>query len=74
MYLSLRVVELFKGEQYHTGALWPTTGVDFKGKRVGLVGTGSTGVQVIIALAPEVRPFDGVPTFSAIQRTDWTMP
>ena len=31
------------------------TGVDLKGKRVGIIGTGSTGVQVIIALAPEVE-------------------
>jgi cyclohexanone monooxygenase len=44
--------ETFQGEQYHTGA-WPS-GVDLKGKRVGVIGTGSTGVQVIIAIAPEV--------------------
>ncbi len=46
--------ETFKGEQYHT-ARWPRSGVDLKGKRVGIIGTGSTGVQVIIALAPEVE-------------------
>ncbi|HEY8707463.1 MAG TPA: NAD(P)/FAD-dependent oxidoreductase, partial [Burkholderiaceae bacterium] len=38
---------------YHTGA-WPA-GVDLKGKRVGVIGTGSTGVQVITAIAPEVK-------------------
>lgn len=46
--------ENFKGEQYHTGN-WPRTGVDLKGKRVGVIGTGSTGVQVITKIAPEVE-------------------
>ena len=46
--------ETFKGEQYHT-ARWPRSGVDLKGKRVGVIGTGSTGVQVIIATAPEAE-------------------
>lgn len=45
--------ETFKGEQYHTGD-WPVSGVDLKGKRVGVIGTGSTGVQTITAIAPEV--------------------
>ncbi len=43
-------IDTFKGKVYHTGA-WPE-GVDLRGKRVGIVGTGSTGIQVIIALAP----------------------
>lgn len=46
-------VERFKGEIYHTGA-WPQ-GVDLTGKRVGVIGTGSTGVQVIIAVTPIVK-------------------
>lgn len=46
--------ETFQGEQYHT-ARWPRNGVDLKGKRVGVIGTGSTGVQVIISIAPEVE-------------------
>ena len=44
--------EKFKGEQYHTGA-WPE-GVEFGGKKVGVIGTGSTGIQVITAIAPQV--------------------
>lgn len=40
----------FKGESYHTG-LWPATPVDFKGKRVAVIGTGSSGVQIVPALA-----------------------
>ena len=42
----------FRGEQYHTGN-WPEN-VCFEGKRVGVIGTGSTGLQVITAIAPEV--------------------
>src|SRR4051794_22007811 len=36
--------DTFAGESYHTGA-WPHDGVDFTGKRVAVVGTGSSGVQ-----------------------------
>lgn len=43
----------FRGELYHTG-VWPESGVDLRGKRVGVIGTGSSGVQVIPAIAPEV--------------------
>ena len=39
----------FKGVQCHTSA-WPE-GLDLKGKRVGILGTGSSGVQVISAAA-----------------------
>jgi cation diffusion facilitator CzcD-associated flavoprotein CzcO len=40
----------FAGEWHHTGR-WPHGGVDVAGKRVGVVGTGSTGIQAIPALA-----------------------
>lgn len=46
--------DTFQGEQYHT-ARWPKEGVELKGKRVGIIGTGSTGVQVIIDIAPKVE-------------------
>jgi cyclohexanone monooxygenase len=46
-------IDLFKGELYHTGS-WPKE-YDFKGKRVGVLGSGSTGVQVITTLASEVK-------------------
>ncbi len=46
---AFKGIDGFKGLTYHTGA-WPQ-GVDLSGKRVGVIGTGSTGVQVIIALA-----------------------
>ena len=44
----------FTGKIYHTGA-WPHEGVDFSGKRVGVIGTGSSGIQTIPALARQVE-------------------
>jgi cyclohexanone monooxygenase len=35
----------FAGERHHT-ALWPQQGLDMAGKRVGIIGTGASGVQV----------------------------
>ena len=40
----------FQGKYYHT-AQWPEDGVDFTGKRVGVVGTGSSGIQSIPEIA-----------------------
>ena len=45
-------IEDFRGEWYHTGA-WPHEEVDFSGKRVGIIGTGSTGIQAIPVVAAE---------------------
>ena len=45
-------LDTFKGESFHT-ARWPREKVDFKGKRVGVIGTGSTGVQVMPEIAKE---------------------
>src|SRR5262249_2029179 len=39
-------VDDFLCASHHTG-LWPEDGVDFKGKCVGVIGTGASGVQVI---------------------------
>jgi cation diffusion facilitator CzcD-associated flavoprotein CzcO len=44
----------FQGHWYHTGQ-WPHEGVDFRGKRVGVVGTGSTGIQAIPVIAQTAR-------------------
>lgn len=40
----IKGVESFAGEAYHT-ARWPQQPVSFEGKRVGIIGTGATGVQ-----------------------------
>jgi cyclohexanone monooxygenase len=45
-------LDSFAGETFHT-ARWPHEGVDFTGKRVGVIGTGSSGVQAIPLIAKE---------------------
>jgi cation diffusion facilitator CzcD-associated flavoprotein CzcO/acetyl esterase/lipase len=47
-------LEDFAGEVYRTSA-WPHEPVDFSGKRVGVVGTGSTGIQVIPEIARQAE-------------------
>jgi cyclohexanone monooxygenase len=47
-------LDRFKGEWYHTGR-WPHGKIDFTGKRVGIIGTGSSGVQSTIAIAPQAQ-------------------
>ena len=47
-------MESFAGSIYHTGA-WPHEGVDFSGRRVGVIGTGSSGIQAIPAIAQQAR-------------------
>lgn len=42
--------ETFKGESYVTSQ-WPHESVDLAGKRVGVIGTGATGIQVIQSVA-----------------------
>jgi len=39
-------IEAFQGEMHHT-AVWPQTGVDLENRRVAVIGTGASGVQVI---------------------------
>ena len=45
--------ETFKGKLIHT-ARWPREPVEFAGKRVGVVGIGATGIQVIQSIADKV--------------------
>jgi cation diffusion facilitator CzcD-associated flavoprotein CzcO len=60
-------VECFAGAQFHT-ARWDQS-VDLRGKRIGLIGTGSTATQVITALAGQV------PALTVFQRTaQWVYP
>jgi len=47
-------VDSFEGETYHTGQ-WPQEGVDFTGKRVGVIGTGSSAVQAVPIIAEQAR-------------------
>ena len=60
----------FAGDWYHTGQ-WPHEGVDFATKRVGLIGTGSTGIQaapVIAETASHLTVFQRTPTYSVPAR------
>lgn len=63
-------VDRFHGEWYHTGR-WPQHPVEFSGKRVALIGTGSTGIQatpVIAASAEHLTVFQRTPNFSVPAR------
>ena len=58
----------FAGERYHTGE-WPHERVDFAGKRVGVIGTGSSAIQAIPLIAREAR------SLTVFQRTaTYTVP
>ncbi|KAJ4377334.1 hypothetical protein N0V83_000159 [Neocucurbitaria cava] len=63
----------FKGDSFHTSR-WPAdldVGRDFAGKRIGVIGTGATGIQTITALskAPSIK------SLSVFQRTaNWSAP
>lgn len=59
-------LDSFAGGLYHTSR-WPHEGVDFAGKRVGIIGTGSSGVQSIPIIAREaahLTVFQRTPNFS----------
>jgi cyclohexanone monooxygenase len=45
-------LESFQGRWYHS-AQWPKEGVDFTGQRVALIGTGSSGVQMVPVIAEQ---------------------
>ncbi len=59
-------LEQFQGEWYHTGN-WPHEGVDFSGKRVGVIGTGSSAIQAIPIIAEQadhLTVFQRTPQFA----------
>src|SRR5271154_2467841 len=59
-------IECFTGKTYHTGH-WPHEGVDFTGQRVGVIGTGSSGIQTIPNIANQASHlfvFQRTPNFS----------
>jgi cation diffusion facilitator CzcD-associated flavoprotein CzcO len=47
-------LEDFEGDWYHT-ARWPREGVDLRGRRVAVIGTGSTGIQAIPRIAEQAE-------------------
>ena len=63
-------LDTFEGRWYHTGQ-WPHEGVDFSGKRVGMIGTGSTGIQaapVIAETAAHLTVFQRTANYSVPAR------
>lgn len=61
-------VDTFRGPIVHTSR-WPDGGVDLAGKRVAVIGTGSSGVQLVTAVADEVS------SMTVFQRTpNWVAP
>ena len=46
--------DAYTGPIYHTGR-WPKEGVDFTGKRVAVIGTGSSGIQSIPLIAKQAK-------------------
>jgi cation diffusion facilitator CzcD-associated flavoprotein CzcO len=60
----------FAGERHHT-ALWPQQGLDLAGKRVGVIGTGASGVQVAqeaAAVAAHLTVFQRTPNLALPMR------
>lgn len=61
-------MDTFEGESFHT-YWWPKDPVQLAGKRVGIVGTGATGIQVIAEIADRV---DELTVFQ--RRPNWSSP
>src|SRR5436309_6315628 len=62
---KFRGTETFAGPTYHTGR-WPHEGGDFTGRRVGIIGTGSSAVQSIPLIAEQAAHlyvFQRTPSF-----------
>ena len=60
-------IDSFEGESFHTSN-WPQEKVDFTGKRVGVIGTGATAVQLIPIVAKEagqLTVFQRTPNYCA---------
>ena len=65
---DIKGLDSFQGEWYHTGS-WPHEKVDFAGKRVAVIGTGSSGIQSIPVIAEQAAHL------SVFQRTpQYTVP
>ena len=63
---DIKGLDSFQGDWYHTGS-WPHEGVEFAGKRVAVIGTGSSGIQsipVIAGQAEHLTVFQRTPQYS----------
>lgn len=69
-------LDSFQGDWYHTGH-WPHEKVDFSSKRVGVIGTGSSGIQSIPVIAREAKHltvFQRTPQYSTPARNELNDP
>ncbi|MEK7019608.1 flavin-containing monooxygenase [Bacillus sp. FSL R9-9410] len=67
---NFKGLDCFEGKAYHTGH-WPHEKVHFSGKRVGVIGTGSSGIQAIPVIAQEaghLTVFQRTPAYSTPAR------
>ncbi len=63
---TFKGLETFAGKWYHTGN-WPHEGVDLTGQRVGVIGTGASGIQAIPVIARQAAHlfvFQRTPNFT----------
>ncbi|CAF4760090.1 unnamed protein product, partial [Rotaria sp. Silwood2] len=63
---DIKGLNSFKGHTYHTGQ-WPHEDVNFNGRRVAVIGTGSSGIQCIPIIAEQAAHlyvFQRTPNFS----------
>jgi len=75
---AIEGVEHFAGPRYQA-SLWPHDGVDFSGQTVGIIGTGSSGIQAIPVIAQQAKhltvfqrtPNFSVPAANAPLEADW---
>jgi cation diffusion facilitator CzcD-associated flavoprotein CzcO len=68
--LDVPGAERFSGDVYLSGR-WPHHTVDFAGKRVGVIGTGSTGIQIVPVVAEQAKQlvvFQRTPSFTLPMR------
>jgi cyclohexanone monooxygenase len=63
---DIKGLDRFKGHVYHTGH-WPHERIDFTGLRVGVIGTGSSGIQAVPVIAEQAKHltvFQRTPNYS----------
>ncbi|GGA66730.1 oxidoreductase [Nitratireductor aestuarii] len=68
--------DTFKGESYMSGK-WPHQPVSYEGKRVGVIGVGSTGIQIVQEVGPqagELYVFQRTPSFTMPMRNQKLTP
>ena len=69
-------IDNFNGTLVHA-ARWPRGGIDLKGKRVGIIGLGASGIQIVPTIAPEVGElvvFQRTPNFIVETNNDKVTP